>query len=255
AIVRAAGDGEHELPQWRRILDYAAKGNLEAVLEEWLFNRRNEVAREWSDASLLAFANDEAAAIGLRTSTLTAFDASAHGAEDPTIRFPMRFAVRYGARDSRGGDDARMPEVRASYNSPFWPFVLVSTSVGQEGIDFHWWCHAILHWNTPPNPVDFEQREGRVDRFRAHAIRKNVAYRHGVEALRSASPSPWRKLFELAEDLRSQHGHFTPDWVYPGPAKIQRHVTPFALSKDGPVYEKVSRDVALYRLALGQPRQ
>ncbi len=249
------GTSQRSRPYWRQILEYCANGNLEATLEEWLFNRRNEDVQAWTDESLLAFARDEAAAMSLRTSTLTAFDASAHGTADPTIPFPMRFAVRYGARDAQGGDDARMPEVRASFNSPFWPFVLVSTSVGQEGIDFHWWCHALLHWNIPANPVDFEQREGRVDRFRGHAIRKNVAYRHGVEALRSASPSPWRKLFELAEDLRSQHGHFTPDWVYPGPARIQRHVTPFALSKDVPVYEKVSRDVALYRLALGQPRQ
>ncbi|NYF96897.1 helicase [Janibacter cremeus] len=255
AIVRAAGEGGYELPQWRRILDYTAKGNLEAALEEWLFNRRNEVAREWSDATLLTFANDEAAAIGLRTSTLTAFDASAHGSDDPTIRFPMRFAVRYGARDARGGDDARMPEVRASFNSPFWPFLLVSTSVGQEGIDFHWWCHAILHWNTPPNPVDFEQREGRVDRFRGHAIRKNIAAKHGDTALSSDCPSPWPHLFELATDLRNEHGHFTPDWVYPGPAKIQRHLAPYAMSRDEEQYRKVERDVALYRLALGQPRQ
>ncbi|WP_376715286.1 helicase-related protein [Janibacter limosus] len=102
----------------------------------------------------------------------------------------MRFAVRYGAGDSHGGDDARMPEVRASFNSPFWPFVLVSTSVGQEGIDFHWWCHAIMHWNIPPNPVDFEQREGRVDRFRGHAIRKNIADKHGGTALSGSGASP-----------------------------------------------------------------
>lgn len=255
AIVRAAGVRGQELPQWRRVLDYTAKGNLEAALEEWLFNRRNEVARDWSDASLLAFTNDEAAAIGLRTSTLTAFDASAPDSEDPTIRFPMRFAVRYGARDSHGGDDARMPEVRASFNSPFWPFVLVSTSVGQEGIDFHWWCHAIMHWNIPPNPVDFEQREGRVDRFRGHAIRKNIADKHGGTALSGSGASPWWDLFELATDLRHEHGHFTPDWVYPGPAKIQRHLAPYAMSRDEEQYRKVERDVALYRLALGQPRQ
>lgn len=255
AIVRAAGERGQELPQWRRVLGYTAKGNLEAALEEWLFNRRNEVARDWSDASLLAFAHDEAAAIGLRTSTLTAFDASAHGSEDPTIRFPMRFAVRYGARDSHGGDDARMPEVRASFNSPFWPFVLVSTSVGQEGIDFHWWCHAIMHWNIPPNPVDFEQREGRVDRFRGHALRKNIAAKHGDTALSGDGASPWPGLFELATDLRHEHGHFTPDWVYPGRARIQRIVAPYAMSRDEEQYQKVVRDVALYRLALGQPRQ
>lgn len=259
-FARADGSGEvstdtESHPYWRQVLGYCAQGNLEATLEEWLYNRRNESVQAWTDEAILGFARDEAAAMSLRTSTLTAFDASTYDSDDPTVRFPMRFAVRYGARTTQGGDDARLPEVRASFNSPFWPFVVVSTSVGQEGIDFHWWCHAILHWNIPANPVDFEQREGRIDRFRGHAIRKNVAARHGQAALRSDESSPWRSLYAVATDLRDSHGHYTPDWVYPGPAKIQRHVAPFALSSDAAVYAKVTRDVALYRLALGQPRQ
>ena len=132
--------------------------------------------------------------------------------------------------------------------------------MGQEGIDFHWWCHAVLHWNTPPNPVDFEQREGRVDRFRGHAIRKNVAAAHGRGARRAPAGSPWTELFALAEADRdsgelARHGGFVPDWVYPGPARIQRHLTHFALSKDQDQYERVEGDVAVYRLTLGQPRQ
>lgn len=256
ALIRSAGERlGGDLPYWRQVLSYIGMGNLEAVLEEWLFQRRNERGRELDDESLLTFARDEAAAMSLRTATLSAFDASAHGQADDSVKFPMQFAVRYGARTQRGGDDARLPEVRASFNSPFWPFVLVSTSVGQEGIDFHWWCHALTHWNTPANPVDFEQREGRIDRFRGHAIRKNVAQRHGAAALASPSASPWTTLFELAQDLRPEYGHFVPDWVYPGPAKIQRHLSPYPLSKDDEQYERVTRDVAVYRLTLGQPRQ
>ncbi len=51
---------------------------------------------------------------------------------------------------------------------------LATTSVGQEGLDFHLYSHAILHWNLPSNPVDLEQREGRVHRFKGHAVRKNL---------------------------------------------------------------------------------
>ncbi len=58
-------------------------------------------------------------------------------------------------------------------------FVLASTSVGQEGLDFHAYCHAAMHWNLRSNPVDLEQREGRVDRYKGHALRKNVAAKHG----------------------------------------------------------------------------
>ena len=90
----------------------------------------------------------------------------------------VRFALRFG-RD--GTDDAnvlqRSDAVRSAFNSPFWPFVLSSTSVGQEGLDFHQYCHAVVHWNLPANPVDLEQREGRVHRYKGHAVRKNVAAR------------------------------------------------------------------------------
>ncbi|MBE3046911.1 hypothetical protein IMZ48_31155 [Candidatus Bathyarchaeota archaeon] len=73
-----------------------------------------------------------------------------------------RFALRFG--DDRGeeeGSETRRDQVRAAFNSPFRPFVLASTSIGQEGLDFHQYCHEIYHWNLPSNPIDLEQREGR----------------------------------------------------------------------------------------------
>ena len=105
----------------------------------------------------------------------------------------IRFAMRFG--DDRSDEEAplafdgappgtRKERVRAAFNSPFWPFVLVSTSVGQEGLDFHHYCHAITHWNLPSNPVDLEQREGRIHRYKGHAVRKNVAAAFAAEALR-----------------------------------------------------------------------
>jgi len=72
----------------------------------------------------------------------------------------------------------------------------------QEGIDFHWWCSAVVHWNTPANPanpanpVDFEQREGRVHRFGGHAIRRNVAAAHRADALASAEPDVWKAAYD-----------------------------------------------------------
>jgi len=80
--------------------------------------------------------------------------------------------LRYGTK-RRDDDEARQPLVRAAFNSPFWPFVLATTSIGQEGLDFHWWSHAVVHWNIPANAVDFEQREGRVFRYGGHAVPRN----------------------------------------------------------------------------------
>jgi hypothetical protein len=175
-------------------------------------------------------------------------------ADDERIAFTARFALRYGGK-SQDEESARQPEIRNAFNSPFWPFILASTSVGQEGIDFHWWSHAVVHWNVPSNPVDFEQREGRVNRFAGHAVRKNIAAAHRADVLASDDPNPWKVAFEAAADTHAELGEFSPFWVYPGDAKIERQLVSFPLSRDLAKIERLKEALALYRLTLGQPRQ
>lgn len=74
-------------------------------------------------------------------------------------------------------------------------------------------------------------------------------------ALNARDGHPWDLLYEAATDERANYGDFAPGWVYPGSAKIERHVAPLALSSDRSRYERVRRDVSLYRLTFGQPRQ
>ena len=100
--------------------------------------------------------------------------------------------------------------------APSPAFVLTSTSAGQEGIDFHWWSHAVVHWNLPSSPVDFEQREGRVNRFAGHAIRKNVAEQHWADVLSCDEVSPWEAAFGAAVEASRGKGDFAPWWMYPG---------------------------------------
>jgi hypothetical protein len=109
---------------WRAVLDYCFAGNLQA-------------------ASLTA---RDIAAVG----TISA---------EP-ITFRSRFALRL---DKGHGEDEktvhRVDTVRKAFNSPFWPLVLATTSIGQEGLDFHLYSHGVVHWNLPHNPVHVEQRE------------------------------------------------------------------------------------------------
>lgn len=233
---------------WQMVLRYCAAGNLQAVMDEYLHHVANEARGEFDDESLIAVAKTAAAALTLSPSTYRAFDPE--NPDDP-IRMTSRFALRNGAANT--DENVRQPEVRRSFNSPFWPFVLASTSVGQEGIDFHWWCSAIVHWNTPANPVDFEQREGRIDRYGGHAVRRNLAHRHGAAML--AADDPWRAAYELGTDEQERLGEFAPHWVYPGPAKIERHLSPYPPSVDVVRLERLKSDLALYRLTFGQPRQ
>lgn len=51
------------------------------------------------------------------------------------------------------------------FNSPFYPNVLVTTSVLQEGVNLHMQCHQIHHYGLAGSPGDNEQRIGRLDRL------------------------------------------------------------------------------------------
>ncbi len=237
---------------WRAVLAYCTDGNLQAMLDEYIHHLAGTRGPDpLNDRSILDLATRVHDALAMRPAPYTAFDPSSP--EDP-ITFSARFCLRYGNRRQTEGE-ARQPLVRNAFNSPFWPFVLATTSVGQEGIDLHWWCHAVMHWNTPASPVDFDQREGRVHRYGGHAIRKNVAARHRQQMLTDGAPDPWTAGYAAATELRNDLGDITPHWVYPGPASITRIVAPYPLSIDHDRLRRLKDDVALYRLTMGQPRQ
>ncbi|HNP57055.1 MAG TPA: helicase-related protein [Gordonia sp. (in: high G+C Gram-positive bacteria)] len=240
-------------PYWQKVLQYCADGNLQAVLDEYLFHLRAvEGDRAADDESLISFAHDAARAMKLREAIYKGSDPLGEGRD---LAFPCRFALRYGDVKAEDGSN-RSSEVREAFNSPFAPFVLVSTSVGQEGIDFHPWCHNLVHWNIPSSPVDFEQRDGRVNRFRGHAVRRNIAHAYGSEML--GDENPWDAAYALAT-TDAPHSEtlpgLAPDWVYPGPYKVVREVMPYQLSTDEARIDRVKQRVAYYRLAFGQARQ
>ncbi len=51
------------------------------------------------------------------------------------------------------------------FNTPFYPNVLVATSVLQEGVNLHLQCRKVHHYGIAWTPGDNEQRVGRVDRL------------------------------------------------------------------------------------------
>lgn len=250
-------DEDERMPYWQRVLRYCAEGNLQAVLDEHIHHVAVSLGGRVTDAeSLNALVEAVSEALAFRVSRYGFFDPD-EGAHSFTS-FSTRFAVRYGSgrgETAEGGDAQRQHQVRQAFNSPFWPFVLATTSVGQEGIDFHWWCRSVLHWNTPSNPVDFEQREGRVDRYDGLAVRRNIAAAHGEDIFASEARDPWAAAYEVAAEARPDLGSFAPHWVYPGEATVDRYVAPFPLSVDQSRLDKIKRDVARYRLTFGQPRQ
>jgi ERCC4-related helicase len=58
-----------------------------------------------------------------------------------------------------------------TFNSPFFPEVLVASSVMAEGVDLHRFCRYVIHHDLCWNPSTLEQRTGRVDRIGSKAER------------------------------------------------------------------------------------
>lgn len=65
------------------------------------------------------------------------------------------------------------PETRQrlmlTFNTPFYPEVLIASSVMAEGVDLHLNCRYVIHHDLCWNPSTLEQRTGRVDRIGAKA--------------------------------------------------------------------------------------
>ena len=261
ALIRGERPGD-ETPYWRQVVDYCATGNLQAVLDEYVHTLRDLEGLFAADqeVALGKLAEAVTGALSLRTGAprvdeIRAVDGTAR-IEHHRLR--NHFAMRFGAQESDDGKaGAREGQVRQAFNSPFWPFVLASTSVGQEGLDFHAYCHSVMHWNLPSNPVDLEQREGRVHRYKGHAVRKNVAAKYGTDVLGTDSNDVWRTLFETALERSSNGGGLVPFWLFPlgNGAHIERHVPALPLSRDASQLEALKRSLAVYRMVFGQPRQ
>ena len=252
---------------WRRALAYALEGGLSDVLDEYFYVIRESLGDEVGSDMLVDKLNE---ALHLATGRLDVSEWKTDGARLSRERYPMRqhLARRYVSDPHSSSDQQasqRLDVVRAAFNSPFWPFVLGTTSVGQEGLDFHWYCHAVVHWNLPSNPVDLEQREGRVHRYHGHAVRKNIAQAVGhrvIERVRGAAASdrylnPWAIAYEIADSKRYKgEGGIIPHWVFTdGNARIQRYAPVLPLSRDEQRLEALRRTLTVYRMVFGQPRQ
>ena len=254
-----------EEPYWRRVLEYCVNGGLQATLDEYTHVLREslglidkvpaETASELSEVICDA--------LTLRTSNLGVDDIDIDPltcqvkCEGRGIR--ARFALRFGEEKVEDSQEmTRADQVRTAFNSPFWPFVLATTSVGQEGLDFHTYCHAIVHWNLPSNPVDLEQREGRIHRYKGHAVRKNLSAKYGAITPYSSEVNPWEVLFNVGKINRNMGASdLVPFWVFPleNGAKIERHVPALPLSRELERMAALRRSLVVYRMVFGQTRQ
>ncbi|AKH41844.1 hypothetical protein FHS61_003338 [Altererythrobacter atlanticus] len=258
ALLRQERDDHY----WRSALTHGVEHNLQSVLDEYAhYLVEGEGLAGSSERERVAgVAAAMTHALSVRPSQIDVDDV---GVEDgkvvfhPSIRLRGRFAMRLAEYKDDEGGTVRLGSVRDAFNSPFRPFVLATTSIGQEGLDFHPYCYRVYHWNLPGNPVDLEQREGRVHRFKGHAVRHNVARAHADAIRTSTKPpaDPWEAMFNAAKRATTSKSELVPYWVFDGPVKVERRVPMLPMSRENTRLRWLKRSLTLYRLAFGQPRQ
>ncbi len=237
-------DNDAAKSYYEKVINYCVDGNLQAVLDEYA-HLLNEKGEKLAPLMIESFAG---------TATLEVETKESFPSNDK-LKARMRTHFAVGYFNSKISDESvqRTETIRKSFNSPFRPFVLSTTSIGQEGLDFHNYSRKIVHWNLPSNPIDLEQREGRINRFKCLAVRRNIARKYGDEYL-------WDEMFDRAKsEQKGECSELVPYWYMPNDGelgeKIERIVPMYPFSSDRYKYNRLIEVLSLYRLTLGQPRQ
>jgi len=254
-----------------RVIRYSEKAHYQAMIDEYTYLLRNVLQRR----ELPELLGHVGRVFGMWTgqplvNRRTRTGRIAKIGVKKAAHFALAFGEDVSTESSEVDGKTRRTAVRESFNSPFWPFVLATTSVGQEGLDLHLYCRDIVHWNLPSNPVDLEQREGRINRYDGLCIRQNIARDVPLSALAiPAHESVWNSVFKsLREDLQTadspKHGLY-PHWIYQpilrlaehaeGDELIRRHLLFYTGSGDAARYQQLKVALSIYRLVFGQPRQ
>ncbi|ABV86596.1 DEAD/DEAH box helicase [Shewanella pealeana] len=244
--------GQTASPAWYKVLVYCAHGNYQSMLDEYC----HLLATSGSDVHIATSKLEHAMGIRSSSEQVHFWEDRTKAKDKCSSSMRCHFAVPLG--NQKLNDDSglkRVVSVRDAFNSPFRPFVLSSTSIGQEGLDFHWYCRRVVHWNLPNNPIDIEQREGRVNRYKSLVVRQRIAENYTPDL--GSKTDVWEQLFEKAANGdTNKTSDLEPYWFIPnGTAKIERIVPTYPMSKEVAKYAEVKRILVLYRLAFGQPRQ
>ncbi len=276
STLNSQGKCRDSVPLWKNVLRYCRDGCFQAMFDEYFHLTKEEVCLRHADGTrpsprtlceeicstmkqnlLLREAPYSPDTFDRFRSRIQAGGAAGDvGAQ--TLQIRTLYAVNFNQRQSEK-DANRKENIQGAFNSPLWPFVIATTSIGQEGLDFHPYCRKVFHWNLPSDPVDLEQREGRVNRYKCLAVRQSAVCRYRDRI--SSTPDVWETLFNAAQEEKL--------WKHPGQSdlvpywslgsdqevKIERIVPLYPLSRESYGYERLKDLLSLYRLTLGQASQ
>lgn len=199
-LVRYADLYEEKLtPEWMRSMLDRADGSsltLRAVLTQFvrfLGVRCNETER----AAYLEALHKVQTGAHVGTDADSAFEDDTP-ADGERIRLVANVRRVYG--DTK--DETRR-RIMLTFNTPFYPEILIASSVLGEGVDLHLNCRHVIHHDLDWNPSSLEQRTGRIDRLGSKAesagrpIRVYLPYVEGCQD---------EKLFRVVMDRERWFG-------------------------------------------------
>lgn len=271
AVIQLSSERHHarksdDSAHWQDVLTYSKDGCFQSMFDEYLHLVTESVTFSDGEDRARQVQNIMLSDLRIHTAsydvdTFQDFKKRVNGktnSEDNDAIMKMRahYAVGFINSGTENQKTAlRKDSIRGAFNSPLKPFILATTSIGQEGLDFHNYCRKIVHWNLPSNPIDLEQREGRINRYKCLAIRQNIVEKYGGIKFRK---DVWVELFQTAENERQPgQSELVPYWCFGKnqDIKIERIVPMYPMSKDGLNYERLVKILSMYRLTLGQARQ
>ena len=240
--------GKDNEAHYKNVLKYCVDGNFAAMLDEYKHILNDKDPKSLCDQMCAAL---KATTASYSVETFASFS----GNKESQIRMRSHFAAGFYQTQGDEKTSQRKENLRIAFDAPFRPFVLATTSIGQEGLDFHNYTRKIMHWNLPHNPVDIEQREGRINRYKCLAIRQSLAKEYGKYPFRE---NVWDEVFQYALiDKADNDPELIPYWCLPdgGSVKIERIVPMYPYSKDKAIYSRLLKILSLYRVTLGHARQ
>lgn len=283
AIVEASR-WNRKAPYWRRVLRFCLEHDLQSVLDEYVFL----LVRDSAERDPHKLAHEVAAVFELALRTVgglqvvrpkpkkddapygAAMYARALGEHGSMVDDDLKAASKAAAKkkvNAKGATKNAVKDVKkklqrakgwhadpllTAFNSPFPPFVLATTSTGQEGLDMHRYCRRLVHWNLPTSPLALEQREGRVDRYLSLGVRTNIA----TLSVPQAQPydNAWAMLVKEATEQTDQHQSvLAPLWHFGNDQPIEALAVNIPYSREEAAWERLQEEASWYRLVLGQP--
>lgn len=103
-----------------------------------------------------------------------------------------------------GLPDVRQQEIVESFGKADSPIrILLASDVASEGVNLHYYCHLMVHFDIPWSLIRLEQRNGRIDRYGQHTppIIHYLLTRSGNDDLRG----DLRVLDKLIEKEQEAH--------------------------------------------------